>query len=247
MNLANPHRVDYGDAVIERLGNETSTPQLKSDLAAFKKRHAAFVSAHQAALKAEKAYDKALDAVTLADKKRDGTILEIADHLPAVGLGSRKNPFAGLSQRTPNDMVRLPHAAETEAVDELIEALGKAKTSPTIEGLCKRLSSENGAVTAALKALDAPRTALNQARAARDLLVPDWDKSLGHVRDTAKVALRDAAGHWKSAFAPLAAVTTAKPARRAKTAPTAEPTNAAAPSGDGAAAPKKTKRSARRK
>ena len=126
----------------------------------------------------------------------------------------------------------------------LVEAILAAALPAEIVKMCTRLTADNQAVDGALKALTKPADALSQARTARDALILDWEKALRHLKDTAKVALRDTAGRFDTVFAPPVAVqTNTRPTRRAKKAEST-PADPASPL---AAAPKKAKRRARGK
>jgi hypothetical protein len=242
MALSHTDRVASGDAILERLGSPSAS--LKGDHTAFKKQHATFSAANNAVAKGEAAFDKALALVGKLDAKRDGTVLRIADEMPAAGLGKRGNPFDGFSKYAPVALTKLPYATETLEVTNLVEAILAAAPPSDIVKLCTRLTGENQAADTALKALTKPADALNQARAARDALIPDWEKTLRHLKDTAKVALRDTAGRFDTVFAPPVAVqTNTRPKRRTKKADPKLGDPNAAP----AAAPPKAKRRARRK
>ena len=243
MALSHPDRVAFGDAILERLGSPSAA--LKGDHAAFKKQHATFSAANNAVAKAESTFDKALVLVGSLDAKRDGTVLGLADKMPAAGLGKRGNPFGGFSKYAPVALTKLPYATETVEVTSLVEAILAAAPPAEIVKVCTRLTADNQAVDTALKALTKPADALSQARSARDALILDWEKALRHLKDTAKVALRDTAGRFDTVFAPPVAVqTNTRSTRRAKkTDPNpADPTSPLA-----SAAPKKAKRRARGK
>lgn len=238
MRLSNPERVAYGDAIVARVGKPPAP--LKDDFAAFKAQHVAFCAAGEAVAACEKAFDKVMATIGPLDVKRDKTILEMADKAPAHGLGTRASPFGKLTSMTPGKLVKLPYAVQTGAVNDLLAAIKDASPPPEIAKLCARLADENQAVDAALKALTAPADALSQARSKRDALLPDWDKALRHLKDSAKVALRGVAGRFDEVFAPVVAVqSTARRVRKVTAKVASAPTpEGAAP----AAAPKKTKR-----
>ncbi|MFO0588931.1 MAG: hypothetical protein U0441_15380 [Polyangiaceae bacterium] len=246
MGLSNPERVAYGGALLERIGKPA--PALKADLAAFKAQHTAFCQADAAVATSEKAYEKAMDAVGPLDAKRDKTILEIADKAPGHGLGTRASPLGKFSTHAPSTLTKLPYAVQTKAVNDLLDALEAASTPPEIAKLCARLAAENKAVDDALKALTSPADALNQARARRDTLLPEWNKALRHLKDSAKVAFRDAAGRFDAVFAPVVAVQSTSRVKRGPRKVAVDVTST--PVAEGAvapAAPKKSKRRARRK
>lgn len=248
MGLSIDDRAAYGDAVLERLSGSVAAG-MKADHAAFKKQHTSFKASGLAVAAAEKAYLQALGSVGALDKARDKTVLEIADEMPSAKLGTRASPFGDLCPYSPSRLVSLSYAAETREITSFVTKLLGVNPPAAIAKLCARLTGENKAVDAALNALSKPGSVLNQARAARDATLPDWDKALRRLKETAKPALRDSPGRFEAVFASPAAVqTNVRPTRRAaKAAPTPE-----SPAGEGApakapAAPKKAKKRARRK
>jgi hypothetical protein len=242
---ANPSRVAYGNAVLDRLAEVGVPPVLKEDHKVFKAQHTAFLTAHTAVAKAESTYDTAAAKVASLDAKRDKTILAIADKLPAAGLGERQSPFAAFSKYSPSRLTSLPYAAETNEVRALLSALAKAKPPAEIAKLCTQCAADNTAVDTALKALSAPLTILNEARAKRDAAIPDWEKHLRRLKDASKVAFREIAGRFDSVFAePEAVQTNIRPKRRS---PKTETVQEGAPADTAPTAPAKAKPRRRRK
>jgi hypothetical protein len=139
-------------------------------------------------------------------------------------------------------LCKLAHKAESLAVDALLEALAAARPPAAVEAKMNALSSANRAVTSALDELTAPQRGLDEARTARDALIPDWAKMLRQLKDSAKVAYRDVAGRAASLFAdPLAVQAHArgkkKPPKKAPGAP--QPAAGSAPQVPAAAKRKK--------
>jgi hypothetical protein len=200
MSLANTDRVAYGDAILDRLSDPAPPPVLKADHIQFKKRHASFLALNGAVDPCRRAFEKANALLATADARRDKTILELANKMPAAGLGSRQSPFGGFSKYAPTKIVDLPYAAEIAEVRKLVAAIRDAAPPADIQKLLARTADENEAVAAALKALTKPASALNQARAHRDAGIPDWDKALRHLKDAAKVAFRDDPGRYDTVF-----------------------------------------------
>jgi hypothetical protein len=242
---ANPGRVAYGNAVLDRFVKVGVPAVLKEDHKAFQARHTVFVAAQDAVGRAESAHDVAAEKVAGLDAKRDTTIGAIADKLPAAGLGQRRSPFASFSKYAPSKLTTLPYAAETVEVRALLASLLRAKPPADIGKLCARCAAENTAVDTALKALTGPLTVLNEARAKRDAAVPDWEKLLRHLKDASKVAFREVPGRFDALFAEPEAVQTNTRARRRvkKVDPATAPEGGAAP----AAAPATPKAKRRRK
>ena len=240
------NRVAYGSAILARFAALTVPAALKSDLAAFKAQHAAFLKASAAVDKADQAYDAASKDVARLDRVRDKTVLAIADELPGAGLGKRGSPFASYSKYAPTKLTTMPYAAQTIEMRSLLAGIARAKPPTGIKKLCETGAAQNEAVAAALKALDVPRAALREARDVRDATIPDWDKSLEHLADGAKVAFRDQAGRQAALFAePDAVETRLRPKKRAKPAapvPTPAPNPGDPPITATAATPKRKRR-----
>jgi len=236
-------RVTYGDAILSRFAHVTIPASLKSDLGTFKAQHAAFVKAAGAVDKAEDAYDAAAKKIAKLDAGRDQTVLAIADKLPGAGLGRRTSPFERFSKYAPTKLVGLSYAAETEELRSLVSAIAAVSPPAEIAKLCDKASHENDQVDHALKHLEAPLAALNEARSKRDAAIPDWEKHLRRLKDAAKVAFRDEPGRLKALFAePDAIQTHLRPRRRGK-----KQEGGAAESVDGGAVKAAPKKRARRR
>jgi hypothetical protein len=209
------NRVTYGDAILSRFTGVGVPGSLKNDHAAFKAQHALFVKASTAVTKAELAYDTTAKKVAKLDGGRDETVLAIADKIPAAKLGRRESPFADFSKYAPTKLVNLSYAAETIELRSLFAALLDKKPPRDIADLCHKGIKQNEAVDEALKELDAPLAALNEARAKRDAAIPDWEKHLRHLQDATKVAFRDESGRFDAIFSePDAAQTHVRPVKR---------------------------------
>jgi hypothetical protein len=91
-------------------------------------------------------------------------------------------------------------------------------------------------VDEALRGLTRPLAALNEARAKRDALVPDWERLLRRLKDASRVAFRDDPGHFEALFdEQLAVQTRTKSLKRPPAPPVADP-----PPGQPAAPAEKT-------
>ena len=213
------NRTTYGDAVVSRFTDLVLPKELKTDFAAFKAQHGAFLKYGGSVQKAEIAYDAVATRVAKLDAGRDKTILALADKLPGAGLGARTNPFARFSKYAPTRIVSLPYVAETTEVRSLLSGLQAEELPKDIAALCAEGTKQNEAVESALAGLSAPLAALNEARARRDASIPDWEKHYRRLKDASKVVYRDEAGRFEALFAePDAMLTRTRPkARKAKT------------------------------
>jgi hypothetical protein len=212
------NRTTYGDAIVSRFTGLVLTKDLKTDFAAFKAQHGAFLKYGASVQKAEIAYDAVATRVAKLDAGRDKTILAIADKLPGAGLGTRTNPFARFSKYPPTRIVSLPYVAETTEVRSLLSGLQAEDLPKDIAALCAEGTKQNDAVESALAGLSAPLAVLNEARAKRDAAIPDWEKHHRRLKDASKVVYRDDAGRYEALFAePDAVLTHTRPkARKAK-------------------------------
>lgn len=181
------------------------------------------------------------------DARRDKTVLALADKLPGAGLGTRTSPFASFSQHAPTKLVGLPYAAQTNEVRSLLSAIEDAKPTPEIAKLSARCAEENEAVAVALESLTTPVAALNEARTTRDLAIPDWEKALRHLKESAKIAFRDTPGRFDTVFAEPEAVQTNLRSRPRKKPVTPPPADATSQSGTAAPAPAAKKKKAKRR
>ena len=219
------NRTTYGDAVVSRFTDIGIPKELKTDFAAFKAQHGAFLKYAGTVQKSELAYDAVAARVAKLDAGRDKTILALADKLPGAGLGARTNPFARFSKYAPTRIVSLPYVAETSEIRSLLAGIQGEDLPKDIAALCAEGAKQNEAVHTALAGLSVPLAALNEARSKRDASIPDWEKHHRRLKDAAKVAYRDEAGRFEALFAePDAVLTHTRPkARKAKGEPAAPP------------------------
>ena len=221
------NRTAYGDAVVSRFTDIGIPKELKTDFAAFKAQHGAFLKYAGTVQKSELAYDAVATKVAKLDAGRDKVILALADKLPGAGLGARTNPFARFSKYAPTRIVSLPYVAETAEVRSLLSGLQAEELPKDVAALCAEGAKQNDAVESALAGLSAPLAALNEARSKRDAAIPDWEKHYRRLKDAAKVAYRDEAGRFEALFAePDAVLTHTRPKARKSTGKVATPPEA---------------------
>lgn len=207
----------YGAAILARLSDVTVPAALKPRVASFKKVHEQYESASEAAEAARKKRDEAIDAIGAADDRFDASVGALADKIVGAGLGSRQNPFKAYSRHAPSELTAMAYAAEPKAIRELGDALVQAKPpSEVAKALSVCLKNAN-ALETALDALTKPEAAYVKALAAREALLPAWDKALRSLRKHADVAWEDDPATQKAVFAPPSAVQAPKK-RRAKKA-----------------------------
>jgi hypothetical protein len=207
-----------GAIILERLAGTTVPAALKPPIAAFRKSHGEYEAAAVVADTAREKRDQALDDVGEADHVFDAGVHYLGNKLVGAGLGTRKNPFAGLSNYTPSELTDLPYAEEPKAIRALGEAL--VRKDPPVEvtkALAASLKAAK-AIEAALRALVKPQAAYSRALGARDALLPAWTKALGKLKKHAAAAWDDDPATYKATFAPPGAVhaPTKKKATKAK-------------------------------
>lgn len=233
------NRAAYGDAVVSRFTEIGIPKELKTDFAAFKAQHGAFLKHTDTVQKSERGYDAVSTKIANLDAGRDKTILALADKLPGAGLGARTNPFKRFSKYAPTRIVSLSYVAETTEVRSLLAGLQSEALPKDIAALCAQGAKQNEAVHAALAGLTVPLAALNEARTKRDTAIPDWEKHFRRLKDAAKVAYRDEAGRFEALFAePDAVLTHTRPKARKVKAPAAASGAAIAPTAKKRAKPK---------
>ena len=235
---------EYGSAIVERFGDRTlKVPAMvKAPLAAFKKAHEGYVAKCQAAETARERRDQAALAIGAADDLLDDSVLAAANDLVAAKLGSRQNPFAPFGAKAPATLVELRDADEAQAVATLagkIEATltqtqKTASKDPVVAagrkalaGRCKQLRAQAAAVQKALAGLERPQAAYAKALAARDKLLPGWQKALTRLRKFAGAAWEAEPEVYTALFAPPVPVTTAATTKKPR--PPRTPTPPAPP------------------
>lgn len=241
------NRLTYGDALLARFAQLTLTSTLKADLAAFRSQHVAFQKAAAAVEKAERAYEDAIRVVAELDRRRDTTALALADKMPNAGMGPRTSPFRAFSRYSPTKLVSLSYAAETMELRSMIVKILAAKPPQDVVDLCSKATKENEEVDGALKKLSVPLSALSEARTKRDTVIPDWEKQLRRLENTATVVFRDDPGRADALFSDAAPAQTR--VTRKRRAAKAAPADGAAPAGHpptDLAAPAKRRRTRKR-
>lgn len=201
-----------GDAILNRLGQNKpkaadAVPVPASLLPAlqnFAKVHDKYSEACAKADKGREKRDKALDAVGAAAGKLDAGIEALANALVGAGLGSRKNPFDGLSHYAPSALIRLSYADTQPAVSKLVAAVLEKGVPTEIAKLAGHLLTLTAELGAARVALDVPQTDFAAAMGKRDGMLPDWQKALNALKAHAKVAWLDEPATYKAVFAAVA-------------------------------------------
>ncbi len=182
-------RAARGDAIVERLKAESATIAKLGK--PFIEIHRRFQAAADVADKAEDARDAALATVNGADKVLDVSIFGLADGCVAAKLGTRMKPFAGLSPFAPSALVELGYARQLVEVRKLSAAIKKKKPSGPLAKALAVVDKNANAVEAALKKLSVPQKKYGDALAARDALLPEWEKQLRSLERKVAAELDD--------------------------------------------------------
>jgi hypothetical protein len=209
------HRT-YGRLVLERLDAVTIPAVLKPRVATFKKTHDAYEAAALRADDTRAKRDAALDAVGDADDVFDPSINDLANKMAGAGLGSRQNPFKGLSPHSPSQLTSLPYAEEPKALRALADAVLKKKPPSDVAKAISACLKNASALEAALAKLVQPQAAYSKALADRDALLPAWSKALRTLKKHAAAAWDEDPSTYKAIFAPAEAVQAPRKKRPAK-------------------------------
>lgn len=201
--LSSTQQGAFGSAILDRFADLPTKTGWKSlaggALSAFQKTHAAFLAAEADAKAARDARDTALADVGHADELLDAAIMKLADALIGAGLGTRTKPFASFSRYSPSALCELAYKRELDEARALVAKIGKQKSAPKKE--LAAVSKAADAVEKALTGLTKPQAKADKALAARDALLPDWQKSLSRLRVTAKAAFVDDPATYGALFA----------------------------------------------
>lgn len=232
-----------GAAVLERIKDSGAPASLKALVAQFGRVQKELQAAERAAQSARIARDTALEQVGAADTTLDRSLDALANRLVGAGLGPRQNAFRGFSKHAPAAMKKLADAAEVRAVQQLVAAVGRRKPPSGVRKAVDACASAAARSSRALRALAKPQALYATSLAARDALLPGWQRAYERLRLSAKAAWVDTPAIYRSVFAPFDAVAGTTRPRRAKrrrkatakaAPPKPAPTNGAArPNGAG--------------
>jgi hypothetical protein len=206
----------YGRIVLDRLAGTSISATLKPLVVAFTKTHGAYEGAAVLADEARAKRDEALDAVGDADDVFDPGVEILAQKLAGAGIGTRQNPFKGLSKYTPRQLTDLPYAEEPKAIRALADALAKKKPPADVTKALAKSLKDAAAIEAALGKLVKPQVAYAKALAQRDALLPAWTKALRRLKKHANAAWDEDPETYKAVFAPVEAVQAPKKRGNAK-------------------------------
>lgn len=190
----------YGEALFERL--KSAPPALKKPAAAFLAQHKAYVAAENKAQAAKQARDRAIEAIGSADAALDLLVNRLADALVGAGLASRRTPFGGVSALTPSAVCSLAYKKEIAEVRAMVLRVVAKKPPTSVKSICSACMKQANAVDGALKGLTAPQNAYAKALAARDAILPDWQKTLSTLKRHAAVVFDGNVSSYRALFAP---------------------------------------------
>lgn len=190
-----------GDAITERLASAKLDARARSAAKTFTAQHRAYVALFDVAIAKGAARTAALAKVGELDEQLDARISRLADLLPGAGLGRRGAPFAGLSKHSPTELCDLGYASQVAETTKLVKAVRKAKPGREVLSVCEAIERDAGALAKQLPVYDAAQKAWIKAVAARDALLPDWQKALTRLRVLAKASFVDEPGAYEAIFA----------------------------------------------
>lgn len=195
-------QVEQGGVILERLGKRTIPAALKPHVATFKVEYGGFEKATEVAAGKRERRDEALEEVGNLDTALDVDIESLAKVAAGAAMGTRANPFRGLSKYSPSKLARLPYATEAAEVVKLAAAIRKAKLPAEVKKSAEKCKKSAEAVEAALNDLSHPQAEYSTALAARDALLPGCVKALRKLKTQAKAAWDDEPGVYAAVFAP---------------------------------------------
>ena len=203
-----------GDAITARLAKAKLDPRARSAAKTFAAQHTAYGVLLDAAVARGAARAAALAAIGETDERLDAQIARLADVLPAAGLSKRGQPFAGFSKHAPTALCDLGYTRQLDETAKLVKAVRKAKPGADVLAVCSAIDREAAALKKLLPAYDAAQKAWLKAVAARDALLPDWQKALTRLRVLARASLVDQPGGYEAIFARPESIAVAKRPRK---------------------------------
>ena len=195
-----------GDAVLERVKNQTVPVVMKGPLKAFRQVHARYLAAAGAVDAAHVARDIALRQVAEADMTLDDSLELLAQKVCGAGLGSRQAPLGAYTRYSISALTELAYKKEADEVIALTAKVAKASSPKEVNAAASVCAENARIVLGKLRALVKPEGVYDKALRARDEILPDWTRAYGRLKKFAAAAWYDEPATYQAVFAPADAI-----------------------------------------
>ena len=164
--------------------------------------------------------DAALERIGNADDDVEAGLEKLARAMTGEDIGDRRNPFKPFGNTSVSEISKMAYAKVPETVRSLADAvLAVAKPGSKTAAAAHGCKKDADKLEAALAAIVVPQTVFAAAMSVRDeQKLPRWHKALGSLKRRAALAWEDEPGLLAAVFAPPAAVTQVRAARKKKVA-----------------------------
>jgi len=223
-------RIESGQLLLVAARGVDLSP-IKDRFNVFSKAHERYVHAQEVVDRVEERLCAAQQEVATLDLAQDRTVQSIVGALISEGQ-SLRNPLVRYLAMTPSQLIRLPHAAEAEAIHKLAAAIRNDKSaSKAVSAGAAVADAAAAAVETALANVTKVEREAGEARHARDIAGQPWETAFAGLALAAKSADHDGGTHLYATL--FRTPTRPKPKRRkaahdSTTTPVPQP--AAAPS-----------------
>jgi hypothetical protein len=176
-----------------------------------------------------KARHDVITEVADAEAQVEGGLEALADALPGEGVGTRKNPFAGLTEVPMSRLHALGHlhlAEEATGIANGVRAkvAKKGKASDAIATIDANVK----AIRAGVAKIEGVENAFHHAVRSRDTVLIEWHGILAKLRRRVEVHFEDQPKEARAIFAPPSVVVLQEPAPNTKDAKAEKKAEAAA-------------------
>ncbi len=173
----------HGAAVLNRFATAEVPSVLRGLVETFAGEQQRYEAAVKHVIASRRARDLALAAVSEADAAFDLAVDAAAEAFVSTGLSEAGAPFAGLIHATPDDIKAASYKRGADMVRDLSNALAFRSIPAGAREALDRCVARAKDAESALRALTTPQLAYEQSIAARDALLPSWERALRRLRD----------------------------------------------------------------
>ncbi|MEZ4405419.1 MAG: hypothetical protein R3A52_02845 [Polyangiales bacterium] len=181
----------YGAAVLHRFATAEVPSVLRGLIETFAGEQQRYETAVKHVIASRRARDLALAAVSEADAAFDLAVDAAAEAFVRSGLSEAGAPFAGLIHASPADIKAASYKRGADMVRDLSNALAFRTIPASAREALEACVARAKEAESALRALTTPQLAYEQSIAARDALLPSWERALRRLRDATRAQYRD--------------------------------------------------------
>jgi hypothetical protein len=216
----------FGSILLARFDEVKMPASLHSPLKTFRTAHQTLKATIATTEDAKSARAHAESEIATVDKHLDVALHTLANVLVGASIGTRQNPFKGISNHAPSALAKLGYSAKVKAARAMVKKLKPKKLPANVSAAVKTIALRADNVAKALGGVSAPDAVVSKARTSLDRVVVTWDTALHRLKTLAAAAWIDDAATMESLIRKPARVQAPKTGGKKK-APGAKAANGA--------------------